>query len=90
MTISDRHKYGLPPRLFLYTVDQIADMLSVSDMTKVLHYEGRTPGVAQLGRMRARNIMPVGEKPEWRIEEAEFIRWMKHTGTISLNRTRRQ
>jgi hypothetical protein len=86
MTQSNRDKYGLPPRLFLYTLDQIADMLVVDSMKKFVHYEGRSVGIAPDDKLLARNIAPAGEKPEWRVEEYEFIRWMKHTGIIPMHR----
>ena len=73
MARADRYKYGLPPRLFLYTMDQIADQLMISDLSKVVHYEGRSPGAAGKDRMIARNIAAAGTSPEWRIEELEFI-----------------
>ena len=88
MTKSDRDRYGLPPRLFLYTLDQIADQLMISDLAKVVHFEGRTPGAAGRDRMVARNIAAAGTPPEWRIEEMEFIRWMKATNTIPAQRHR--
>lgn len=83
---SDRDKYGLPPRLFLYTLDQISDLLQVPNVDPWIHYEGRTPGRRKRGTMTARNIAPPDCKPEWRIEEREFILWMKETGVVSLSR----
>jgi hypothetical protein len=88
MSRSDRERFGLPPRLFLYTVDQIMDMLQISDIAKVAHFEGRTPGVPARDRMVARNVAPADEKPEWRIEEKEFVRWMKATNNLPMNRPR--
>jgi hypothetical protein len=89
MTTSSRDRYGLPPRLFLYTVDQIMDMLQVSDPKTILFYDGRSIGVAPSDRMLARNVAPSDEKPEWRVSEDEFIRWMRATGTITMARPRR-
>lgn len=85
---SNRDKYGLPPRLFLYTVDQIQDMLEIADPRKILHYDGRTPGIPRKDMLLARNVMPLGEPPEWRVQEDELIRWMKHTRNIPIARDR--
>lgn len=74
---------GLPVRNFLYTVDQIAFLIEVSEATvkqSYLHYEGRSTGVCPKDRMIARNIAPVGEKPEWRVLDTAFVRWMRFKG----------
>lgn len=76
-------KTGLPVKVFLYTLDQIAAMLEVKVETlklQMLHYDGRSPGISPKGKLRAHNIMPEGETPEWRITEREFIRFLKHKG----------
>jgi hypothetical protein len=72
----------LPARSFLYTIDQIASLLSakVSTVKGWLHYENRSAGVRPTSRMKAVDIAPAGEAPEWRVEEREFIRWLKHKG----------
>jgi hypothetical protein len=87
VTRSDRERFGLPTRLFLYTLDQIADMLRVADVSQFLHYEGITIGIQRRRTMLARNIAPPGAPEQWRVEEQEFIRWMKATGFTSMNRT---
>lgn len=74
---------GMPLRAFLFTTDQIATMLSVSeqDVKKTyLFYQGRQPGARPRSKMLARNIAPEGEKPEWRVAERELLRWMKVKG----------
>ena len=70
----------LPPRPFLYTQDQVADLLAVTDVSAYLFYDGRSTGTPPKDKMLARNIAPEGLPPEWRIEEQELIRWFKHTG----------
>lgn len=85
-----RDKYALPPRPFLYTLDQIATILAYPD-EKALHptifFEGRTPGATpRKDKMIARNIAPDDEKPEWRVEEEEFIRWMRHKKVLPMQR----
>jgi hypothetical protein len=39
--------------------------------------------------IKAINIMPNGVKPEWRIEEAELLRWMRHKNFRIFYRERR-
>lgn len=72
---------GLPPRPFLYTIDQIAQIISVVPSTvsrSYLFYEGRNTGSRPRDRMLARNIAPDSIKtPEWRVAEGELVRWMK-------------
>lgn len=78
-----RDQVGLPPRPFLYTVDQLAVMLDLTETTimqKYLYFEGRSTGSRELKLMTARNIAPATEKPEWRVAEREFIRWMRVMG----------
>lgn len=74
---------GLPPRPFLYTLDQLAVLLDVSELAlKQTHvyFEGRSTGVRRKDMMLARNIAPSSEKPDWRVAEREFVRWMRTKG----------
>jgi len=71
---------GLPARPFLYTLDQIASILDLelrAMRVKYIHFDQRTLGARRKDRLLALNIAPLGEKPDWRVEEAELIRWMK-------------
>lgn len=73
----------LPDRPFLFTIDQIASVVSVQESTVregYLHYEGRSTGACPRDRMLARNIAPAGDKPEWRVDEKDFKRWMRFKG----------
>jgi len=45
-----------------------------------LYYEGRSVGSRRKDLMIARNVAPPDEKPDWRIAEREFVRWMRHKG----------
>ena len=86
---STRDKYNLPPRPFLYTLDQIMDLLryeKVDDVAKSVHFDGRSPGTQPPKKMLARNIAAPDEKPEWRVEEAEFIRWLRTNRLIPMRR----
>lgn len=86
----DRDRVELPPRVILYTLDQIAMMvqLSVSSLrTNYLHYEGRTPGARQHKKMHAVNLANDGEKPDWRVSENELVRWLRYKGFKIYSRT---
>ncbi len=74
---------GLPPRPFLYTLDQIATLLDVTQKMVELHYifwDGRSVGMVDKNKMMARNIAPANERPDWRVAERELVRWMKRKG----------
>lgn len=75
---------GLPPRPFLYTLDQISTLLNVSVQDvkeRYVYFEGRSTGRKSLRLLEARNIEPDSKaRPEWRVAERELIRWMKHLG----------
>jgi hypothetical protein len=74
---------GLPPRVFLYTLDQVASMLSYSEAAlkgKMVYFDGRSTGPQPTDKLLARNIAPAGTTPEWRIAEQEFMRWLKYKG----------
>ncbi len=82
--LADRKAANLPVRPFLYTLDQVATIINVTEQTLrakgYLFFSGRTPGVQSRDEMLTINIAPATEKPEWRIEERELIRWMKRKG----------
>jgi hypothetical protein len=74
---------GFPIRPFLFTLDQIATLIQVSEqqLKKVyIHYEGRSLGFRKNDNMLARNIAPEGEKPDWRVTEKEIVRWLRFRG----------
>lgn len=74
---------GLPPVIFLYTLDQIASMLNISEdsvRSRYLYYVGRTPGTKKRHHMEAVNISPPEENADWRVSMNEFIRWLKRMG----------
>lgn len=87
-------KVGLPPRVFLYTIDQIAALLSVDPRTvktSYLYFDGINVGPVPRDKLMARNIDPDYRPPshaepeghgkaEWRVAENELIRWLKHKG----------
>lgn len=73
----------LPPRVFLYTLDQIALMLGMDEsaLKKYCHLDKFHTGVRPPGRLLTRNIAPPDEKrSDWRVAEKELIRWMRIKG----------
>lgn len=77
------NKIGLPPRPFLYTIDQLSVMLDLPErriMQAYLYFEGRSIGSRHKDLMTARNIAPADDKPDWRVTEREFVRWMRVKG----------
>jgi hypothetical protein len=76
-------KIGIPTRVFLFTVDQLSVMLDLDEqyiLKHLLYLEGRSIGSAKKQLMQARNIAPADQKPEWRVAEREFVRWMRVKG----------
>jgi hypothetical protein len=76
-------KIGLPPRPFLYTVDQIAMLTNLSEQalhTQHLFHENRDDGIRKRHQMLARNVAPPDQRPDWRVAETELIRWFKVKG----------
>jgi hypothetical protein len=76
-------KIGLPTRVFLFTLDQISVMTDISEKTlrgSHVFYQGRSIGSRKKSLLLAVNIAPEDEKPDWRITEREFIRWMRVKG----------
>jgi hypothetical protein len=74
---------GLPLRPFLYTLDQVATLLEISEyeLTKNhIHLDRVSVGVCPKKKMIARNVAPDGDKPDWRVAERDLIRWMKYKG----------
>ena len=76
-------RIGIPTRVFLFTVDQLSVMLDLPEkyiLENLLYLEGRSIGTAKKHLIQARNIAPADQKPEWRVAEREFIRWMRVKG----------
>jgi hypothetical protein len=92
-----RERVGLPPRPFLYTLDQIAALLNLSEhtiCTRYIFYQNYTHGPHKPDKMLARNITREGAvhpnartKNDWRVSEQEFMRWMKRRGFIFYERS---
>lgn len=76
---------GLPLRTFLYTMDQIADLIQVPlddllrPMNKWVYFHGINSGIPPRGKLRAHNI-GLPENPDWRVSESDFVLWMEQKG----------
>lgn len=79
-TVDPRRFVNLPFRPFLYTLDQIQDLLLVNDLNPLIYWDGRSVGIHHPYLIKAINLMPNGVKPEWRVEEVELLRWMRNRG----------
>jgi len=79
---------GLPPKPFLYTLDQVATLLALSakQMQQYVYYHGVTIGRPRRHEVVARNIAPDGEPPEWRVHEDDLIHWMRRQGFYCYTR----
>jgi hypothetical protein len=82
---SERREIGLPSRPFMYTLDQIASLISLPESTlsqQYIFFNGRSTGVRHPYLMTAVNIAPreEGAAPQWRVLETEFIRWLRNRG----------
>lgn len=71
---------GPPPKVFLYTLDQVAYCLDMTIETlkgSYIYFQGRTQGTGRKHFIVARDIsMPDARSPEWRVAEPELLRWM--------------
>lgn len=72
----------LPRHPFLYTLDQIAILVAWSPgkLHARTFYIGRTLGMKSRDMLEAFNLAAVAEKPDWRVSEQEFVRWLRIHG----------
>lgn len=84
----DLNATNVPLRVFLYTIDQLSLMLNIrEDMLMRDHiFTDREPGYKPKWKMRAHNIAPPEQTPEWRVADKEFIRWLKFKGFRIIER----
>lgn len=73
----------LPPRPFLYTLDQISALINV-DLKylkgRYIYYANRSLGPHYPDLILARDIAPLGVSTDWRVAEQEFARWLRKKG----------
>jgi hypothetical protein len=84
-SLSERstNSVGVPPIIFLFTLDQVCSMMNITEQTlktKYLYYVGRSAGLMPRHMMRATNIAPPDEASEWRVSHKEFVLWLKRMG----------
>lgn len=79
----------LPARPFFYTLDQIELLLGKSEdqLAPLLHLSGWSPGKRPLDKLLAVDLSPE-ESPvaDWRVEEKEFLRWLRRRGMHIVER----
>lgn len=71
-------KVVVPTRPFLYTLDQIASMLAISERELISLYlflEGRSTFTRAGHHISAHNIAPPEAEPQWRVSDPELMRW---------------
>lgn len=76
-------KVGLPNLIFMFTIDQLASMMNVSEDTisnVYLYYQGRSTGMKKKHHMVAINIAPSDQTPNWRVSLEEFRTWLSRMG----------
>lgn len=73
---------SLPATPFLYTLDQVAVLVgwSASRLNARTFYVGRTLTSKTRHMLEAFNLSQPDEKPDWRVSEHEFIRWLRCHG----------
>jgi hypothetical protein len=84
-----RKEVGLPPRAFLYTLDQIGTMVGMTEDSlakRCVYFDRRTPGLKTRDHMHAVNIAGPDDMPEWRVAERELVRWLKYKGFRVVDR----
>jgi hypothetical protein len=74
----------LPPTPFLYTLDQVAVLIGwpQARLEKQVHFIGRSLGGRMQDQLQAMNVAEAGDKPDWRISESEFMRWLIRMGYV--------
>lgn len=55
-------------------------------ITRHIYYYGRSTGVKPRDRMMARDINAGKGRAEWRVAEAEVVRWLRRSGFVISDR----
>lgn len=75
---------GLPDRVFMYEIDQIAFILELDEQyvkRNLLHYDRRSVGAIPKDKMLAVDVSPDDAKrPHWRVSENSLKRWLRYKG----------
>lgn len=87
---ADPDSVNLPPRIFLYTLDQIAGIISMTQAhleRNYIYYYGKSTGPKPRERMMARDINAGTDKrPDWRVADTEVVRWLRRAGFVISDR----
>lgn len=88
MTGRRSYDIRLPMRPFFYTIDQVATLtgLTLNQVNRLLFRHGADSGIPPRERLYAINLAPADAPIEWRVEEKELLRWLKHRGIAVLHR----
>lgn len=73
----------LPSRPFFYTFDQLETLLNMPQKVLLTHVHlgGYSPGRQTPDLMLATDNSPQNSsRPDWRVEEAELVRWLRRRG----------
>jgi hypothetical protein len=73
----------MPTLTFLYTLDQIAGMLGMTESYlnyNHIYFFGIMNGRKNKSQMIARNIAADDDKPDWRVSQQDFVRWLNANG----------
>jgi hypothetical protein len=79
----DRKEVSLPVRPFLYTHEQVAQILGMTEnglSNHVAFYEGASVHKYTPHDLKFINVGKPDDKKIWRCEERELVRWMKLKG----------
>lgn len=73
---------NLPPRIFMYTLDQVAGMLGMTEVAlrTHIHFNNRNFGKPIARMLLAHDVGMNHKAPEWRISEDELVRYLKLAG----------
>lgn len=81
----DAEKLGLPITSFLYTIDQICQLVGMDQeqaLRTIFYFHNRSTGRQSQHTMLARDVAPPNDNPEWRVAEREFVRWLRLKGFV--------
>jgi hypothetical protein len=70
-------------------LDQLANLLQCTEeylKGNLIFYSDREPGIAPKSKMRAINIAPEGETPQWRVSENSFLGYLRRKGVKFYDR----
>lgn len=73
----------MPLVTFLFTIEQVAAMIGVSEHDmhyKYCYFLQRSTGRKGKHQVVARNIAPDDEDPQWRISHQDWVRWLSANG----------